>query len=248
MYVVLCQNAAARWEVTRMNQLIRVTLGPTYSPDMWDLRKHVAACRKTGTPLVFVSLQAPINSETVGLAIESGSLYLIGIRGGSGPWLEFAPDDERAHPACAPRGARLPATRFIKAGDANALSTYRALRLPRMIAAAPAGVVYAGMPMDLMRFFRGWDGAIRGHDDRIAICMLIFLVCESLRFRSIETICARYIRPIGGMPADPVARPIFTFTAEMLETVQNWRDKAGKDDPDIQTWLPEMPDLITPGG
>jgi len=231
-----------------MNQSIRVTLGPTYLPNMWDLRKHIAACRKAGTPLVFVTLQAPINSETVELAIESGSLYLIGIRGGPGPWFEFAPDDERAHPGGAARGARLPGSRFIKAGEANALSTYRALRLPWMIAAAPAGVVYAGMPMDLMRFFRVWDGAIRGHDDRIAICMLIFLICESLRFRSIENMCARYIRPIGGMPTDPVARPIFTFTAEMLATVQNWRDKAGKGDPDIQTWLPGMPDLIIPGG
>jgi hypothetical protein len=30
----------------------------------------------------------------------------------------------------------------------------------------------------------------------------------------------------------------------MLDTVQNWRARAGGDDSDVWTWPPDMPDLI----
>ena len=57
--------------------------------------------------------------------------------------------------------------------------------------------------------------------------MLIFLVCEALRFRSIENACARWIRPIGDAPAS------LTITEAMLETVQNWHARATAGDSDI---------------
>ena len=96
--------------------------------------------------------------------------------------------------------------------------------------------------MDLTRYFATWDGSLSGHDARLQICVLIFLICESLRFRSIENVCARYIWPIGGMPADPTARPILAITGAMLDTVQNGRTRAIAHDPDVLTYPPGMVD------
>src|SRR6516162_9171179 len=100
-----------------MSGAVQVILGPTYSPSLWDLRKRVAVARSTSEALVFVSLSAPITSDVIEVAIESGSLYLIGIRAAGGTWFEFAPDT-----APSSRGAtgeakpRLPASRWIMAG------------------------------------------------------------------------------------------------------------------------------------
>jgi hypothetical protein len=58
---------------------VQVSLGPTYEPTLWDLRKRVAAARKADEPLVFITITAPITSEVVDAAIESGSLYLVGL-------------------------------------------------------------------------------------------------------------------------------------------------------------------------
>jgi Ribosome inactivating protein len=130
------------------------------------------------------------------------------------------------------------------AGGLRALSTYRALRLGWVIREAPGApghVVYTGDPNSLLRFFRAWDGQIAGHHVRLNLCVLIFVVCEALRFRSIETACARWIRPIGGGVPDPAG---LTITEAMLDTVQNWHDRASRGDPDIWTWPREMPDLI----
>ena len=63
-----------------MSGSVRVTLGPTYQPNLWDLRKRITAARNAGEPLVFVTVSAPITSDVIEVAIESGSLYLIGVR------------------------------------------------------------------------------------------------------------------------------------------------------------------------
>jgi len=52
-------------------------------------------------------------------------------------------------------------------------------------------------------------------------------VCESLRFRSIEDTCARYIWPVGGMPTDPVMRPVLSITTKMLDRVQSGTNSRG---------------------
>jgi hypothetical protein len=224
-----------------MSGSVQVILGPTYEPTLWDLRKRVAASRAAGAPLTFVSLSAPITSEVVEVAIESGSLYLIGVRAGGG-WLEFVPDAP-SDQAREDR-PRLPGSRWITAGERKALSTYRALRLGWMIRDAPGAVgsiTYAGEPNRLLNFFRTWDGAITGHHVRLRLCVLIFLVCEALRFRSIESACARWIRPVGGTTPDPAG---LTITEAMLDTVQNWHDRASHDHPDIWTWPPGMLDPI----
>jgi hypothetical protein len=77
-----------------MSGSVRVTLGPTYQPNLWDLRKRITAARNAGAPLVFVTVSAPITSDVIEVAIESGSLYLIGVRAVQGTWLEFAPDTD----------------------------------------------------------------------------------------------------------------------------------------------------------
>jgi hypothetical protein len=225
-----------------MSGSVQLLLGPTYQPTLWDLRKRVAVARRGGEPLVFISLSAPITSDVVEVAIEGGSLYLIGIRAAGGRWFEFAPDTPEGSPAGG--RPRLPGSSWIMAGGLRALSTYRALRLGWVIREAPGArgsVVYTGDPNTLLRFFRTWDGQIGGHHVRLNLCVLIFVVCEALRFRSIETACARWIRPIGGEASDPGGLAI---TEAMLDTVQNWHDRAARGDPDIWTWPPEMPDRI----
>ncbi len=226
-----------------MNQAVKVILGPTYQPSLWDLRKRVAGARKAQEPLVLISISAPINSEVIEVAIESGSLYLIGIRPPGGPWLEFAPDAEQpstgARSDDRPRVS--PSSRWIMAGALRALSSYRALRLGWMIREAPGAVnaiTYAEDPGSLLRFFARWDGQVGHFRARLCICVLIFVICESLRFRSIENVCARWIRPIGDRP-EPL-----TITSDMLDLAQNWRASAKAGDSDVWTWPPDMPDAI----
>jgi len=219
-----------------MSATVQVILGPTYEPTMWDLRKSVTAARKASQPLVFVRVSSPIVSEVVEVAIESGSLYMIGVRAGDGGWFEFAPDSGEPRP-------RLPNSRWIMAGDLKALSTYRALRLGWHINAKPGAkgtVIYSGDPITLLRFFRGWDGRITGFDVQISVCVLIFAICEALRFRSIENTCARWIRPVGGGSSEQT----LAITKNMLDTAQNWHDRATSGDPDVWTWPPELPDPI----
>jgi hypothetical protein len=231
-----------------MSGSVRVSLGPTYEPDLWDLRKRVTAARNAGEPLVFVTVSAPITSDVIEVAIESGSLYLIGVRPVMGTWLEFAPDSARSSPATAgdPR-PRLPGSRWILVGSARALFSYRGLKLDWSIGGkqgAAGHVTYAYQPSALLRFVRHWDGKITGYDVRLNLWVLIFVLCESLRFRSIENTCARWIRPIGGTSPDDAGWPVLTITKAMLDTVQNWRARAGGDDSDVWTWPPDMPDLI----
>jgi len=224
-----------------MTTTSQVSLGPTYEATLWDLRKRVAAGRKANEPLVFVTIAAPIISDVIEVAIESGSLYLVGVRGGDGTWREFAPNTGQLspEPPSEPR-PRLPNSRWIMVGDLKALSSYRALRLGWYISGRPGAVgqiVYAESPTRLLRFFQDWDGQLTRYDSRLSLCVLIFIICEALRFRSIENICARWIHPIG-------ADPVLTITKTMLDTVQNWHDRATKGDADIWTWPPELPDLI----
>ena len=220
---------------------MQVSLGPTYEPTLWDLRKRVAAARKAHETLLFVTITAPIISDVIEIAIESGSLYLVGVRADNETWREFAADTGQSLPGTAddPR-PRLPNSRWIMVGGLRALSSYRALRLGWYINERPGAVgqiVYADSPSKLLRFFRQWDGQLTRYDARLSLCVLIFTVCEALRFRSIENICARWIRPIGTDPVLPI-------TKAMLDTVQNWHDRATKRDSDIWTWPPEFPDLI----
>jgi hypothetical protein len=231
-----------------MSGSVRVTLGPTYQPDLWDLRKRVTAARNAGEPLVFVTVSAPITSDVIEVAIESGSLYLIGVRPMRGTWLEFAPDT--AESASAPSGnpaPRLSGSRWIMVGPLKALSSYRGLQLGWNISekdGAIGQVTYAHQPAALLRFIRYWDGKITGYDVRLNLWVLIFVVCESLRFRSIENVCARWIRPIGGTSPDDAGWPVLTITKAMLDTVQNWHARARAGDSDIWTWPPGMPDPI----
>lgn len=225
-----------------MSGSVQVTLGATYTPNMWDLRKRVSAARDAGEPLVFLTLTAPITSESVEVAIESGSLYLIGVRPAGGKWLEFAPDPERSQPASGGEvRPQLPGSRWIMAGSKKALSSYRGLQLGWNISVKPGAtgqVSYDRDPATLLRFFRLWDGSISGFHVRLHLWVLIFVVAEALRFRPIENACARWIRPIGTAP-EPL-----TFTKEMLDLVQNWHALAEANDSRVWTWPPEMPDLI----
>jgi hypothetical protein len=231
-----------------MSGSVRVTLGPTYQPNLWDLRKRISAARTAGEPLVFVTVSAPITSDVIEVAIESGSLYLIGVRAVQGTWLEFAPDTVASSPL--PSGdprPRLPGSRWIMVGPLKALSSYRGLQLSWNISEKPGAigeVTYAHQPAALLRFIRHWDGKITGYDVRLSLWVLIFVLCESLRFRSIENTCARWIRPIGGTSPDHAGWPVLTITKAMLDTVQNWHTRARGGDSDIWTWPPEMPDAI----
>src|SRR3954471_14632893 len=105
-----------------MSGSVQGLLGPTYQPNLWDLRKQVAAARKAGEALVLVRLSAPITSEIIEVAIEAGSLYLIAVPAVTGNWFEFAPDT----PGTESGKPRLPGSSWIMAGGLRALSTYRA--------------------------------------------------------------------------------------------------------------------------
>lgn len=175
------------------------------------------------------------------MAIEPGSLYLVGIRSGAGAWWEFAPDNEGLPSGEAGSARpRLPNARWITVGALKALSSYRALRLRWYLDATPTGRVYYGeTPIALLRFFRSWSGQLNGRHERLPMCVLLFVVCEALRFRSIENICAHWIDPRGKDPA-------LVITQDMLDTVQNWHDRASRGDSDVWTLPPEFPDpLIT---
>jgi hypothetical protein len=100
-------------------------------------------------------------------------------------------------------------------------------------------IFYADSPIELLRFFRRWDGQLTGYDSRLSLCVLIFSICEALRFRSVENTCARWIRPIG-------TDPVLLITKEMLDAVQNWRARSTpeKKDPGIWAWPLGFRDLI----
>ena len=227
---------------------VRVVLGPTYSPTMWDLGKHVRAARKAKEPVIFIQVSAPINSEVVDIAILSDSLYLIGIKPRDNIWREFVPDDNKGDPShAAPPKPRLPGSQWVRVGGRLALSSYRGLQLEWKLSGVPGAtgaIVYAGSTIDLIRFFRDWDGDVGWHDARVAVLALIFIVCESLRFRSIENICGRYIWPVGGMPLDAESRPVLTITREMLDRVQTWDKQSRAGDQDIWTPSAGSPDLL----
>ena len=89
-----------------MSTTVQVSFGPTYEPTLWDLRKRVAAARKADEDLIFITVTAPTTSEVIEVAIESGSLYLVGVRGCDKTWWEFAPDRRQAQRASSSRDCR----------------------------------------------------------------------------------------------------------------------------------------------
>ena len=216
---------------------VEVILGPKYDPTMWDLRKRVSSARKADEPLVFVKIMTPINSPPIGVAIESGSLYLVGIQTAKGNWFEFAPEKPvDARP-------RLPNSRWIMAGARRALFSYRALRLESNISGktnATGEIIFGEDASELVRFFGLWDGQIGRFDARRNVWVLIFVICEALRFQSILKACAQWINRRGEMAHG------LTIDKKMLDKVQNWHTHSGavKTDPDIWTWPPNFTDQI----
>jgi hypothetical protein len=150
-----------------MSTTVQVSFGPTYEPTLWDLRKRVAAARKADEDLIFITVTAPITSEVIEVAIESGSLYLVGVRACDKTWWEFAP---RPSPgAASEQQPRLPNSRWIMAGALRAFDSYRGLRLDWTInqkSGAVGQIVYADRQIELLRFFRRWDGQLNGYDSR----------------------------------------------------------------------------------
>ena len=98
-----------------MNKPVKVILGHQYDPTMWDLRKGVAAARMARQGLVFVTITAPGVARPIGAAIESGSLYLVGIQTAQGSWFEFAPDTGQSSPGVSESKQRLQNSRWIMA-------------------------------------------------------------------------------------------------------------------------------------
>lgn len=223
-----------------MTDAISVTLGSLYEPNLWDLRKRVAQARRARQPLIFAELRVPINSDVVHLALRTEDLYLVGIRGRTSVWYEFEPDIERSSPGSGPGKPMLPGSRRIKVGNRNALSSYGALHLPQLIATRQNR--YAEMPTALVAFFSNWDGQINIDYTRLRVCVLTFIISEALRFRSIETIARNWLSPSPHQPAG--IWPVFEITKEMLERARSWKDGAQSGDPDVQTWLPGMPDKL----
>lgn len=225
---------------------IKLALGPTYPPQLWDLCKHVAAERRLtkGRPerVIFVELSAPITSPVIEVAILSGSLYLIGVRRKGGSWFEFQPDTERSHPGQPVAGPRLKGSRWIMKGNRPALFSYRELGIPDAAKAKERqgyALTYRGQPADLLCAFGEWNGILNTDEQRIRMAMLFFVVCESLRFRSVEHAVARWVRAhVTDKPSDG-----FVFTSAMIEKVQKWR-KAAIDDRDVQIRTPEQPDPL----
>lgn len=227
-----------------MADRLTLVLGPQYAAGLWDLHKHLAQQDRLGEAVVIVRLRAPITSDAVDIAILSGSLYLVGIRGRDGRWFEFANDAGLASSSLLRDAApRLPGSRWIRVGTGIALSTYRALQLPTMMTFASKKseqLGYVGSPAGLISHFSHWNGMLNASPERMAVCILILLVCEALRFRSIERVCADWI--LGRGP-DALAMRL-VYTATMLETVQDWRKKALGRDPDVTMAPPDLPDPL----
>lgn len=227
-----------------MPNAINVMLGPLYEPNMWDLRKEIAASRSNARRLAFVDVRVPVTSDVVGLAIRTDDLYLIGIRNGAGAWFEFKADTERSNPASGGSAKPLVSgSQWIKVGSLNALSSYTALQLPALISnAVPRHATnrYDSPPTELLKFFSRWNGTINDNFTRLRICVLIFVICEALRFRSIQETARNWISPLHPPPTGPA----FEITAEMLNLVRSWAEKAKSSHADVQTWLPGMRDLL----
>jgi hypothetical protein len=220
-----------------MSNAVNVTLGRRYEPDMWDLRKQISLARKNGEALVFVDLSVPISSDVIRLALRSRDLYLIGICNRAGVWFEFADDKPRSDPASsAPPVPLLPGSRWIMVGSRRALYSYGALNLAGLIVAHANR--YKEAPNQLIAFFGAWDGKINIDYTRLRIGVITFLICEALRFRSIETIVRAWLIPPDGY------LPAFEITRSMLDLANEWSKKAAARDPDVQTWPPGMPDLL----
>jgi hypothetical protein len=224
-----------------VDDAVDVTLGRPYEPTMWDLHKAVAAARKTGKALVFVDVRAPINSPVVRLALRSRDLYLIGLRPAAQAWYEFAPDTDRSDPgSTAKAGPMLTGSRWIKVGGLNALSSYVGLQLPGLIERGQSR--YADTPLSLVAFFSAWNGRIETDYTRLRVCVLIFIICEALRFRSIETAARNWLSPLPSAPAGQW--PMFEITRGMLDLARSWHDMASSGHPDVQTRLGGMPDPL----
>jgi hypothetical protein len=229
-----------------MSAVVEVVLGRTYEPNLWDLRKAVASARKEGAKLVFANLRAPINSDVVQIALRSRDLYLIGVRSVTQQWYEFEPDILRSQPATGKQGTpMLPSSQWIKVGSRNALSSYVALHLPKLITnATPAQPTnrYSHSANDLVAFFSRWNGNISDDFTRLRLCVLIFTICEALRFRSVEATVRNWLVP--SLTSETGHWPTFEITAEMMDLARSWEDHARSGHPDVQTWLLGMPDLL----
>lgn len=229
-----------------MDSVVSVTLGPRYLPNMWDLRKAIAWMRRDKAPLAFVDVSTPITGQPIRLALRTADLYLIGIRSAAHGWWEFEPDIVRSDPAATvPPAPLLPGSRWIRAGSGKALSSYTALRLREMILGAKPGHrpnCYAKRPLDLIAFFTAWNGELNDNHARLHVCVVIFIICEALRFRSIENAACDWVSLTPRRPAGEW--PVFEITLDMLERARSWRQLARSGHPDVQTWLADMPDPV----
>jgi hypothetical protein len=212
---------------------------------MWDLRKQIARDREAGKAVIIAEVAAPITSAAIGVALRASDLYLIGIRSGAGQWFEFAPDTNASRPGSPQAGLMLPRSRPVMAGAATALSSYRALRLPEMISTKRAS--FAGGPIALVDFFAIWDGKLNHDFARLHVCVLIFVICEALRFRQIDNIAFQWTRRAIAADGD---WPVFAVTKEMLDLVQSWSGTSDGSDGGlsrgITAWPANKPDrLIT---
>lgn len=225
-----------------------------YSPGIWDLHKAAYQARQQGgDALILINLWMPINVPALGVAIESGSLYLAGVRPQGQQWLEFMPDVHRSQPGTQTVASpRLPNSRWIMAGALPSGSSYRALGLDWMIRSAPGAkgaIQYAHRPAELLQYFHGWDGQMARFDAKLSMCVLIFLISEALRFRAIESECSRWlsIRNQAGYGSDGsiahVAQP-FVITQAMLDLVQTWGKLSDDRDPGVWMRLPGLPDPL----
>jgi len=132
-------------------------------------------------------------------------------------------------------------------GSRNALSSYVALHLRQLIRTGANR--YAETPTSLVAFFSGWDGRIEIDYTRLRVCVLTFMICEALRFKSIHTAARNWISPPPSIPAGhwpvfEITEPMLTLAQSWEDKARSWEDKAKPGDPDVQTWLIGMPDLL----
>lgn len=202
-----------------------IQLGPYYNRNVRMTREAVLAKRNAGARTMVVYLTAPITAPVIEVAIDTASLYVLGLRKLNAPvWWAFEPDG-KLPPVPGP-------SRPIALGGP---ASYDNLGLH-------AGAKHTIAPWKLLNDLSVFDGGSLDPVGRKNLLLVVFLISEAMRFGAVQALCYRYVDNAEryfqapdhyyANPGDLTDHSI-VYSSEIVDKVKSWRQLSERHDFDV---------------